>query len=79
MRQHKTICALVVFICMLSMTSCGNSKPPTPPSNSQNPTVQIPQPARATPSVSAKLICAHEVPPEPWRTPYAAAIVAEFS
>jgi hypothetical protein len=64
MRQHKTICVLVVFICVLSMTSCGNSKQPTPPSNSQNPTVHAPQPARATPSVSAKLICAHETQTE---------------
>lgn len=64
MRQHKTLCVLVVFICMLSMTSCGSSKPATPPSNSQNPTVYAPQPARATPSVSAKLICAHETQTE---------------
>lgn len=58
MRQHKTICVLVVFVCMLSMTSCGSSKQSAPPGNSHSPTVHVPQPARATPSVSAKLVCA---------------------
>jgi hypothetical protein len=58
MRQHKTFLALAGFACILSMTSCGNSKPATPLSNSQNATVHVAQPARATPSVSAKMICA---------------------
>jgi hypothetical protein len=60
MRQHKTICVLAAFICVLSMTGCGSSKLATPPGKSQSPTVHVPEPARATPSVSAKLICAHD-------------------
>jgi hypothetical protein len=60
MRQHRTISVLVVFVCLLTMTSCGTSKPTTPPGSSQNPTVHPPEPARATPSVSAKLVCAHD-------------------
>jgi hypothetical protein len=58
MRQHKTFLALAGFACILGMTSCGNSKPATPPSNSGNTTVHVAQPARATPSASAKMICA---------------------
>ena len=58
MRQHKTFLALAGFACILSLTSCGNSKPATPLNNSQNATVHVAQPARATPSVSAKMICA---------------------
>jgi hypothetical protein len=57
MRQHKTFLALAGFACMLNMTGCGTSKPTTPLSNSQNATVHVAQPARATPSVSAKMIC----------------------
>lgn len=58
--RHKTFFVLAGFACMLSVTSCGSSKPATPPGNSQNATVHIAQPARATPSASAKLICAPE-------------------
>jgi hypothetical protein len=49
---------------MLSMTSCGGSKPATPPGNSQKATVQVAQPARATPSASAKMICARKTKTE---------------
>jgi hypothetical protein len=59
MRQHKTFLAVAGFACILSMTSCGSPQPATP-SNSQNATVHAAQPARATPSVSAKMICAPE-------------------
>jgi hypothetical protein len=58
MRQPKTFLVLAGLACMLSMTSCGGSKPTTPPGNSQKATVQAAQPARATPSASAKMICA---------------------
>ena len=58
MRQPKTLLVLAGFACMLGMTSCGGSKPAAPPGNSQNATVHTAQPARATPSVSAKMICA---------------------
>jgi hypothetical protein len=64
MRQHKTFFVLVVFVCMLSMTSCGGSKPATPPGNSQTATVHAAQPAHAAPSASAKMICAHETQTE---------------
>src|SRR6266487_1529958 len=64
MSQHKTVFVLVVLLCMLSMTSCGGSKPPTPPSNSQGATVHIAQPMRAAPSASAKMICAPETQAE---------------
>jgi hypothetical protein len=64
MRQHKTFFVLVVFVCMLSMTSCGGPKPATPPGSSQNATVHVAQPARAAPSASAKMICAHETQTE---------------
>jgi hypothetical protein len=64
MRQHMTFFVLAVFICMLSMTSCGSSKSATPPGNTQNATVHVAQPARATPSVSAKMICAPEAQTE---------------
>jgi len=60
MRQHKTICVLVVFVCMLTMASCGSAKPAAPPGNSQSPTGHVAEPARATPSTSAKMICAHD-------------------
>jgi len=61
MRQHKAFFALVMFVCLLCMASCGgNSKPTTPPGSSQTATVPAPEPARATPSASAKMICAHE-------------------
>jgi hypothetical protein len=58
MRRHKTFLVLAGFACMLSMTGCGGSKPATLSGNPQNATVQAPEPARATPSVSAKMICA---------------------
>jgi hypothetical protein len=58
MRQPKTLLVLAGFACMLSLTGCGGSKPATPPGNSQKATVQAAQPARATPSASAKMICA---------------------
>jgi len=64
MRQHGTFFALAVFACMLGMTGCGGSKPATPPGSSQNATVHVAQPARATPSASAKMICAHETQTE---------------
>jgi hypothetical protein len=60
MRRHKAIFVLVGFVCVLGMTSCGGSKPATPPRNSQEATVEAAQPARATPSASAKMICARE-------------------
>jgi hypothetical protein len=63
MRQHKTSFVLVVFVCTLSMTSCGGSKPATP-SSPQSATVHVAQPARAAPSASAKMICAHETQTE---------------
>jgi hypothetical protein len=55
---------LAAFVSALSMTSCGGSKPATPPDNSQNATVHIAQPAGATPSASAKMICAPEAQAE---------------
>jgi len=58
MRQPKTFFALVGFACLLSMTGCGGSKPATPTGNPPNATVNTAQPARATPSTSAKMICA---------------------
>jgi hypothetical protein len=64
MRQHKTFFALVVFACMLSMTSCGGPEPATPAGTSQSATVPAAQPARAAPSASAKMICAHETQTE---------------
>jgi hypothetical protein len=57
MRQPKVFLVLAGFACMLCMTSFGGSKPVTP-GNSQQATVQAAQPARATPSASAKMICA---------------------
>ena len=60
MRQPKTFFLLVGFACVLGMTGCGGSKPATPTGNSQKATVQAAQPARATPSASAKMICARE-------------------
>jgi len=64
MRQHKTFLVLVVFVFVLSMTSCGGSKSPTPPGNSQNATVHTAQPVGAAPSASAKMICAPETQTE---------------
>ena len=72
MRQHMTSFVLAVLVCVLSMTSCGGSKPATPPGssqsatvhNSQSATVHIAQPVGATPSVSAKMICAPEAQTE---------------
>jgi hypothetical protein len=46
------------------MTSCGGSKPATPPGNSPIATVPAAQPARATPSATAKMICAHKTQTE---------------
>jgi hypothetical protein len=64
MPQHKTFLVLVVFISVLSMTSCGGSKSATSPNNPQNATVYVAQPARAAPSASAKMICAPEAQSE---------------
>ena len=64
MRQHKTLFVLVLFACTLSMTSCGGSKPATPPGGSPTATVPVAQPARAAPSATAKMICAHETQTE---------------
>jgi hypothetical protein len=64
MGRHKTFFVLVVFACMLSMTSCGGSKPATPAGNSQTATVHAAQPARAAPSATAKMICARETQTE---------------
>jgi hypothetical protein len=58
MRPHKTLFVLAGFACMLSVTSCGGSTPTTPLGNSPAATVHAAQPARATPSASAKMICA---------------------
>ena len=55
---------LAVFVSVLGTTSCGGSKPATPPGNSPNATVHIAQPVRATPSASAKMICAPEAQAE---------------
>jgi hypothetical protein len=64
MGRHKTIFVLVVFACMLSMTSCGGSKPATPAGNSQSASAHAAQPARAAPSATAKMICARETQTE---------------
>jgi hypothetical protein len=64
MRQHRALFVLVVFACMLSMTSCGGPKPATPPGRSPTATVPVAQPARAAPSATAKMICAHETQTE---------------
>ena len=64
MRQHKAFFVLAGFACMLSMTSCGSSKPATPPDNSPTASVQAAQRARATPSASAKMICTHKTQTE---------------
>jgi hypothetical protein len=58
MRQPKAFLVLAGLACLLSVTSCGGSKPATPPGSSQKATVQAAQPARAIPSASAKMICA---------------------
>jgi hypothetical protein len=64
MRQHRALFVLVVFASLLSMTSCGGSKPATPPGSSPTSTVPVAQPARAAPSATAKMICAHETQTE---------------
>jgi hypothetical protein len=64
MRQHRKFLVMAVFVSALSMTSCGGSKPATPPDNSQNATLHSAQPAGATPSASAKMICAPEAQAE---------------
>jgi hypothetical protein len=63
-RQHRTFLVMVMFVLALSMTSCGGSKSAMPPDNSQNATVHTAQPVRATPSASAKMICAPETQAE---------------
>jgi hypothetical protein len=64
MRQPKAFFVLVGVACLLSMTGCGGSKPAAPPGNSPKATVPAAQPARATPSASAKMICARETQKE---------------
>ena len=64
MRQHRTFLVLAVFVSVLGMTSCGGSKPATSPDNSPNATAHTAQPVRATPSASAKMICAPETQAE---------------
>jgi hypothetical protein len=64
MRQPKTLLVLAGFACMLSMTSCGSSKPATLLGNSPTATVQAAQPARVNPSASAKMICTHKTQTE---------------
>lgn len=64
MRQHKTFLVMAVFVSALGMTSCGGSKSATPPDSPQKATVHTAEPARATPSASAKMICAAETQAE---------------
>jgi hypothetical protein len=64
MGRHKTIFVLVVFVCMLSMTSCGGSKPATPAGTSPGASAHAAQPVRAAPSAAAKMICARETQAE---------------
>ena len=64
MRQHRALLVLVVFACLLSMTSCGGPAPATPPGSSPSPAVPAAQPARAAPSAAAKMICARETQTE---------------
>jgi hypothetical protein len=64
MGRHKTFFVLVVFASMLGMTSCGGSTPATPAGNSPSAAVHAAQPARAAPSATAKMICAHETQTE---------------
>jgi hypothetical protein len=64
MRQHKTFPVLVAVASVLTMTSCGGSKPATSPDNAPNATAHTAQPARAAPSASAKMICAPEAQAE---------------
>jgi hypothetical protein len=59
MPQHRTFLVLVVFVAVLSMASCGSSRPATSPSRAQNATEHA-EPARATPSAAAKMVCARE-------------------
>jgi hypothetical protein len=60
MPQHRTFLVLVVFVSVLSMTSCGSSKSATSPNKPQNATAHVAEPVRAAPSASAKMICAPE-------------------
>ena len=55
---------LIMLVSVLSMASCGGSKPAGSPDSSQRATVHIAQPARAVPSASAKMICAPEAQTE---------------
>jgi hypothetical protein len=64
MRQHRALFVLVVFACMLSMASCGGSKPATPAGHSPSASAQAAQPVRAAPSATAKMICARETQTE---------------
>ena len=64
MRQHRKFFVLAASVLALSMTGCGGSKPAASPDDSQNATVQTAQPAGATPSASAKMICAPEAQAE---------------
>ena len=59
MPQHRTFLVLVVFVSVLSMASCGSSRPATSPNKAQNAAAHA-EPARATPSAAAKMVCAHE-------------------
>ena len=63
MPQHRTFLVLVVFVVVLSMTSCGSSKPATSPNKPRN-AAEYAEPARATPSAAAKMICAREAQTE---------------
>ena len=63
-RQHRTFLVMAVLVSALSLTSCAGSKPAVSPHNSPNATAHTPQPAGATPSASAKMICAHEAQAE---------------
>jgi hypothetical protein len=59
MPQHRTFLVPVVFVAVLSMTSCGSSEPSTSPIKPQN-AAEHAEPARATPSAAAKMVCARE-------------------
>ena len=55
---------LIVLVSALSMASCGGPESSGSPNSSQRAPVHIAQPARATPSISAKMICAPEAQTE---------------
>jgi hypothetical protein len=59
LRQYRAFLVLVVFVSVLSVTSCGGSEPATSPNNPQNATGHA-QPVGAAPSAAAKMVCAHE-------------------